>query len=87
MPNSPILLAIARAKAAAESTHPDEGVNSMLRELRMAEADLRDALSAVEVANDDYSRFLALTRQNRATEWATSICRALGTMLQVSRVG
>ncbi len=87
MPDSPLLHAIARAKAAAESTQPDEGVNSMLRELRMAEADLCDALNAVALATDDSSRFLALSRQNRATELASMICHTLGTMLQVSRVG
>lgn len=87
MPDSPILHAIARAKAAAESTHPDEGVNSMLRELRMAEADLLAALEAMDAATDDSSRFLALSRQNRATEWVSMICHSLGTMLQVSRVG
>jgi hypothetical protein len=87
MPDSPILHAIARAKFAAESTQPDDGVNRMLRELRMAEADLRAALDAVDVATDDSSRFLALSRQNRATEWVLLICQKMGTLLQVSKVG
>ena len=86
MADSPILHAIARARAAAESTHPDEGVNEMLRQLHMAEADLRAALDAQDVATDTSGRFLAVSRQNRATEWVVTICQALGTMLKVMRV-
>ena len=80
---SPILCAIARMLKAAEAAGDDPQVQKLIRELRMAEADLRAAVEAVESATDDAERLMALRRQNHATEWVEVVYSPLAKVLEM----
>ncbi|MCC6244123.1 MAG: hypothetical protein IT353_14875 [Gemmatimonadaceae bacterium] len=82
MADSPLLRAMARLQISASASGRDPEVDRLLRELRMAEGDLADAMDAVESAVDDTARLIALKRQNRATEDAERICGTLGHLLE-----
>ena len=73
---------MARLQVAANSAGRDPELDRLLRELRMAEGDLADAMDAVDAAPDDAARLAALKRQNRATEHAERICSTLRDLLE-----
>lgn len=78
---SPVLSAMVRVLQAAEKFGPDAQIASVVRELRMAEADMRAALEDLEYAPDDASRLMALQRCNRTTRWVGALTTSLADLM------
>ncbi|MCC6243195.1 MAG: hypothetical protein IT353_10160 [Gemmatimonadaceae bacterium] len=82
MQASPVLGAMVRVLEATQALGPNAQLDSVVREMRMAEADLRAALEALEMAHDDEARLSALKRRNRATRWLGVLVTTVADLLE-----
>ena len=81
---SPVLLATLRALELAQAMGPDVVVDQVIREVRMAEADVRAAFEAFHDASDDAGRLMALRRRNRSLSWLATLLTTLSESLNRS---
>lgn len=81
---SPVLTAMVRVLQASENFGHQEQIASVVRELRMAEADMRAALEDLEYAPDEASRLMALRRCNRTTRWVGALTTSLADLMDAT---
>ncbi len=62
----------------------DAHLDSVLRDVRMAEADVRAAVEAFHAATDDAGRLHAVLRRNRTMKWVADLLVAYSNSLSRS---